>query len=67
MTLFDRYYDTVIGHHSLHREVHNFGHHAIKVDCWFSQGNFLIDIVIGDRIDLDGMVIDESACRIALL
>ena len=62
-----RYYGTVVGYQGLSREVHNFGYYATKVVQIFNQERFLIDNVTREIIDLEGLVMDETACRTSLM
>ena len=67
LTLYDRYYNTVIGYQGLRREVHNFGYYAIKIARRFNEERFLVHNTTGERIYSDYVHMNERDCRIALL
>ena len=65
--LYDCYYDSIVSYQGLLREVHSLPYYATKIAKRFNQERFLIDSTTGKHIDLDGLHMDESQCRIALL
>ena len=65
--LYDRYYDPIVSYKGLEREVHNLPYYATKIARRFNQERFLIDNVTGEQIDLDGLIMNESQCKIAML
>ena len=68
ITIYDRYYTTVIGYGGLIREVHNLPYYAVKIARRFNQERFLIDNVTGERYDFDEHPgVDEDKFRIAML
>ena len=67
LTLYDRYYNTVIGYQGLIREVPNFGYYATKIARRFNEERFLVDSTTGERNYSDYAHINEQDYRIALL